>query len=402
MSLALHGGDKSVSTSPKVFEWILPSEYDQILDLVSTQKLSGFLAQTGKSYLGGEHVLRLEEISSTFSDGAFAVSFNSWTSGLEAIFTALDFEQGSEIIVPPWTMSATVAAIVLAGYSPVFCDIDFYTFNLDPARVRELVNTRTRAICAVDIFGLPANWPELRRIADEFNLKLIADSAQSPSARIEGRLPISFADAGGFSLNRHKHIQSGEGGIAVTYDADLRDRLQAIRNHGEVAAPEITLKNRILIGHNWRLGEFEALVAGLQYKRLEALVYSRRNAAKKLIEGLGTFEGLTIPDVAENSTHDYYILGMHFNSKIAGFTRDYVVDALRAEGIDFVIGEYCELQKLSAYANFAAGDLPITELLNRSKFLGLYLCGYQFDESLISEVITAFKKVWDYSIKTEK
>jgi dTDP-4-amino-4,6-dideoxygalactose transaminase len=232
-------------------------------------------------------------------------------------------------------------------------------------------------------------------------LKLIADSAQSPTARINGRLPISFADAGGYSLNRHKHIQSGEGGVAVTYDSLIRDRLQALRNHGEVAAPEVALNNRTLIGHNWRLGEFEALIASLQYKRVDRMISSRRTVAKKLIEGLGSLEGLSIPKVDENTTHDYYILGMHFDSNIAGFARDHAVEALRAEGIDFVIGEYCELQKLPAYAKYNTKELPITESLNRAKFLGLYLCGYQFDDLLLSEVILAFEKVWKYSYMGE-
>jgi dTDP-4-amino-4,6-dideoxygalactose transaminase len=289
---------------------------------------------------------------------------------------------------------------VLAGYTPVFCDIDVNTFNLDPNKVRESITSKTRAICAVDIFGLPADWPELRRVADEFNLKLVADSAQAPSARIDGKLPVAFADAGGYSFNRHKHLQTGEGGIAVTNDKKLSDRMRALRNHGEVAAPEVTLDNDVLIGHNWRLGEFEALIATLQLGRFEQLIDSRRVAANKLIERLGMLEGITIPKCPDSSTHDYYILGMHFDSRVAGFNRDFLISALQAEGVDFIIGEYCQLHRLPAFRNYRATDLSITEELNEEKFLGLYLCGYEFADQLIHEIVLAFEKIWKFAKRT--
>lgn len=394
MKLALHGGSKVVKTSPRIFSWIENSDLDEIIEMVSSQKLSGFLAQSGDSYLGGINVKALEsEICRNYGAG-YSITFNSWTSGLEAIFIALDLEQGSEVIVTPWTMSGTVAAIVLAGYVPVFSDIDPNTFNLDVNRIRAVITSKTRAICAVDIFGLPANWPELRNIADEYNLKLVADSAQSPSATVDGKPPFSFADAGGYSFNRHKHIQTGEGGIAVTNSKVLADRMKAIRNHGEVAAQEITLSNSVLIGHNWRLGEFEALLARKQLQRFDHLIKSRQNAALKLIEKLRKLAGIYIPDTAQNYTHDYYILGMHMDSNVAGFSRDFAVSALRAEGVDFVIGRYCELHRLPVYSKYRSEDLRATNQLNDEKFLGLYLCGYDFDDQLINETIEAFEKVW--------
>lgn len=394
MTLAKNGGSKSVKSGPRIFEWIDSKDLDEVIELISSQKLSGFLAQSGESYLGGLNVIDLEKDFCKKYNANHAVTFNSWTSGLEAIFIALDLEPASEVIVTPWTMSGTVAAIVLAGYVPVFSDIDPNSFNLDVNRLRAVITPRTRAICAVDIFGLPANWPELRNIADEFNLKLVADSAQSPSATVDGKPPFSFADAGGYSFNRHKHIQTGEGGIALTNSKVIADRMRAIRNHGEVSAQEITLSNRVLIGHNWRLGEFEALLARKQLQRFDHLITSRQKAALKLIEELRNLPGIYIPDTAQNYTHDYYILGMHMDSKVAGISRDFAVSALRAEGVDFVIGRYCELHRLPAYSEYRSEDLKTTNELNDEKFLGLYLCGYEFDDQLINETIEAFKKVW--------
>jgi len=396
MELAYFGGERSIPQKPTSFEWIIQSDWDDIFELLRSQQLSGFLAQSGESYLGGQRVRLLEQKFVLGQNSRFAVSFNSWTSGLEAIFVSLDFEKGSEVIVTPWTMSATVAAIVLAGYEPVFCDIDTDTFNLDINKVSSLITSKTRAVCAVDIFGLPANWPALRKIADEHGLKLIADSAQAPSARIDGQLPVYYVDAGGYSFNRHKHLQTGEGGIVVTNDKILSERLQALRNHGEVSAPNVTLKNSVLIGHNWRLGEIEAAIAVKQLDRLELLISSRRVTASKFIAELSRFPGISIPLTPKSSTHDYYILGMHFDAKAAGFSRDFLIEALQAEGVDFVIGQYCQLHRLPAYRKYRAEDMSVTDRLNREQFLGLYLCGYNFDDALINQTIAAFEKIWKY------
>lgn len=398
--LAIHGGTPNFSQIPKPFNWFSDLNLSSVTELIKSQQLSGFLAQSGSSYLGGIKVRELETKYAQMLDANFAVSFNSWTSGLEAIFLSLDFEVGSEVVVSPWTMSASVAAIVLAGFNPVFCDIDIDSFNIDPVQIRKLVTPRTKAICVVDIFGRPADWIEIKKIADEFDLLLIADSAQTPSALIDGKHPVNIADLGGFSFNRHKHLQTGEGGIVITDDPVYCDRLRAFRNHGEVSSSNLTMNNRTIIGHNWRLGEIEALIATLQLDRFETLISHRRFAAEKLIEGLQNLPGIFIPGLPQSSTHDYYILGMHFDTNVAGFSRDYLIQALRAEGLDFVIGEYCQLHRLPAYSKYRAGDLLVTDKLNREQFLGLYLCGYDFTDLLIVETIETFKKIWKYARRT--
>ena len=392
--LAIHGGPKAVEFPPKSFAWLSNKDVESVSELLISQKLSGFLAQSGASYLGGPNVVDLERNFAERYQTQHAVSFNSWTSGLEAIFISVDLPKGSEVIVPSWTMSATVASIALADLMPVFCDIELETFNLNPQRALELITPRTRAICVVDIFGQPANWPEFRRIANDHNLILIADSAQTPLANVQGESPLYFADLGGFSFNRHKHLQTGEGGIVLTRNSEYAARLRAIRNHGEVSAPEVQMKHRKLIGHNWRLGEVEALLANRQLEKLPLMVDARRKAALTLRNELKKFRGLRLPNTLPDAEHDYYILGMHFDASTAGFSRDYAIEALRAEGIDFVIGTYCELHEVLVYKDFRCGNLDVTNKLNRLEFLGLYLCGYQFDEVLISATLKAFRKVW--------
>lgn len=396
-ALAVHGGPKAIDFTPSLFSWFDTSDIEDVKNLLTSQRLSGFLAQPGSPSLGGQNVLELEKLFSEKYQTKHAISFNSWTSGLEAIFIALDLPFNSEVILPSWTMSATAASIALANLNPVFCDIDKETFNLDPEKVLKLITPKTRAICVVDIFGQPADWPEFRRIADRYNLILVSDSAQTPLANVHELSPLNFADVGGFSFNRHKHLQTGEGGVVLTNKNHYSERLRAIRNHGEVSAPEVKLKHRELYGHNWRLGEVEAILARKQLLKLPSMVEERRNTAHYFIDELRQLRGLRLPTRLPYAEHDYYILGLHFDASKVGFSRDYAVQSLKAEGVDFVIGTYCELHNVAAYRNFRTGDLSVTNCLNRSEFLGLYICGYNFDKRLREATIHAFTKVWQNS-----
>ena len=160
---------------------------------------------------------------------------------------------------------------------PVFVDIDQQTYNLDPRKVDAAITERTKAIVCADIFGQSADIPALREIADRYSLKLITDTAQSPGALLNGRMVGTSAHIGGFSLNYHKHIHCGEGGLLVTDDDNLAERLKLIRNHGEavIQSNEPSQLCNIL-GHNFRLGEIEAAIARAQLHKLPAQIASRQ------------------------------------------------------------------------------------------------------------------------------
>src|SRR5262249_27529008 len=154
-----------------------------------------------------------------------AVAVNSATSGLIAAVGAAGIEPGDEVIVSPWTMAASATAILVWNAIPVFADIEPDTFNLDPALVEANVTPRTRAIRVPDIFGHAAQLDPLMAIADRHRLKVIEDAAQTPSALYHGRRVGTISHIGVYSLNFHKHIHTGEGGVCVTNDAALAERL---------------------------------------------------------------------------------------------------------------------------------------------------------------------------------
>ncbi len=159
----------------------------------------------------------------------------------------------------------------------------------------------------------------LRRIAQSHGLKLISDSAQAPGARYRDGYAGTFADIGGFSLNYHKHIHCGEGGILVTEDERLAQRLRLIRNHAEaVVQSDDPGELCNLLGFNFRLGEIESAIASIQLTKLAARVASRQRAADQLNAGLSGLRGLQTPVVSEGCTHVYYVYGLKVDIDLLG------------------------------------------------------------------------------------
>ena len=150
----------------------------------------------------------------------------------------LDINPGDEIILSPWTMSACAAAIIHWGAIPIFADIEQETFNIDTNSIINNISYKTKAILAIDIFGHSCDIDSINKVAKENNLKVITDSAQAPWSENKNRITGTLGDIGGFSLNYHKHIHTGEGGIIVTNNDYYADRMRLIRNHAESVAED--------------------------------------------------------------------------------------------------------------------------------------------------------------------
>ena len=316
-------------------------------------------------------------------------------------------------------MVATATAILHWNAIPVFADIDPNTFNLDPCCVEPLVNQRTKAIVYADIFGQSADFKALRSLAEKYNLKLIADTAQSPGANFNGIKAGTVADIGGFSLNYHKHIHCGEGGLLVTNDDFLAERLRLIRNHGE-AVIDSNDPNELsnILGHNFRLGEIEAAIAREQLKKLPELIASRQHAASRLSLGLSKLPGLKLPFVAPSADHVYYVYGMQIIPELLSKDREWIVSALRSEGVTGLCLGYQNLHLLPLFINRIAygtsgfpwtglnlgdstvtyheGLCPVAEYLHSTTFFGLNLCAHAYNDNEVDKVIEAFTKVWSY------
>ena len=205
-----------------------------------------------------------------------AIAVNSATSGLYAATGAVGIGPGDEVIVSPYTMSASVMPPLIYGAVPVFADIEKDYFCLDPVSVEQRITNLTKAIIVVDLFGQPYDVERINAIAKKHNLVVIEDASQAPGATYKNKFAGTLGDIGVFSLNYHKHIHTGEGGMVVTDNDELADRVRLIRNHAESVVEAKGIKNLVnMVGFNFRMTEIEAAIARCQLRKLKPLLNSR-------------------------------------------------------------------------------------------------------------------------------
>ena len=403
--LALFGGPAALPAPLPEHRSIGSEEEAAAVRVLRTGTLSAFYGSVGPNFLGGPEVKRLEAAWSERFDVPFSVSVNSATSGLIAALGACGVGPGDEVVVPPFTMSASATSVRVWGATPVFADIRPDTYTLDPARVAEVITERTRCIVAVDLMGQAADLDEILALARPRGIRVIEDNAQAPGALYKGRSVGTIADIGVFSLNCHKTIQVGEGGVCCTRDGDLAVRLQLIRNHGENVVREMGYANRPeqIVGFNFRMGEIEAAMAVEQLRKLDRLNAPRVRIAQALDERLGKLPGLQVPVVGAERTHVYYVYALAVDPDVAGVSRRAVVRALEAEGVPCFEG-YCRPLYLEPLyqgdwpgkngRTYGPGLCPVTErLYEQTLFFHVLL--YPEIEPMADGVARAFEKVWD-------
>ncbi len=416
--LALHGGPKTIQKPLPRYNSLGAEEVEAARKVVEGGVLSQFLGCWDPDFYGGPRVQEFERDCEAYFGVKHAVTVNSLTSGLITAVGALGIEPGDEVIVSPWTMSASATAILQWNAIPVFADIEAETFCLDPKSVEANINPHTKAIMAVDICGHSADIDALKAIARRHGLTLISDTAQAPGAVYKGKYAGTLADIGGYSLNYHKHIHTGEGGIMVTDDDALAERMRLIRNHAEaVVGPKGVTDLTNMVGYNFRLGEIESAIGIEQLKKLEAFVATKQRAAARLDSGLRGLKGLRTPVVRPGCTHAYYVYPMVFDAQAAGIERSKIHQALVAEGVPGVAVSYENLHLLPMYqkkiaygsrgfpwtsdichreVSYSKGICPVAESLNESGFLGLSLGMYDCSNDEIDLIIEAFHKVWQH------
>ena len=212
------------------------SYVNAVKKIVESGILSQYLGEWDADFYGGPQVREFEERWSDYFKIKNSIAVNSCTSGLIIALGAIDLQPGDEVIVSPWTMSASATAILVWNAIPVFADIEDETFNLDPVSIEKNITPYTKAIVVTNIFGHPASLYEIMAIAKKYKLKVIEDNAQAPGALYHDKYTGCVSDIGVFSLNYHKHIHTGEGGMCVTNNDELAERMLLIRNHAEAVS----------------------------------------------------------------------------------------------------------------------------------------------------------------------
>jgi dTDP-4-amino-4,6-dideoxygalactose transaminase len=279
----------------------------------------------------------------------------------------------------------------------------------------------------VDIFGLPHDAEAIYAIAKKHGLIVIEDTAQAPGARFKDKFAGTIGDIGVYSLNYHKHIHCGEGGIIVTDNDELAEKMRLIRNHAEAVVEEKGTTDLVnMVGYNYRMTEIEAAISRSQLKKLGTLLQERQNNCAYLTEQLAQIPAILPPKIRNECTHAYYVFPCRFDEDIAGVSRNKFIDAVRAElppttlredegallSYGYVKPLYLQplYQKQIAYGtagfpfksaanksrvNYGKGLCPLAERMHEKELFTHELMRPPMTKEDLNDVVDAFNKVWD-------
>lgn len=315
--------------------------------------------------VGGPRVAAFEEAFAARCGAAHAIAVSSWTAGAFLVLKAWGIGPGDEVIVPSLSFIASANVIRHVGAIPVFADVDPQTWNISVTDVVRRITPRTRVILAVDQLGLPCDLERLEALAARWGISLLDDAACAFGARIGERPVGSFGDAAVFSLHARKVITTGEGGMILTDDAMLRDRLRRLRHQGmsvpdfaRHGQPPTRFETYDEVGYNFRMTDLQGAMGQAQLARAESFLARRAALAARYSRHLADSRLVIPPHIAPSVRPSWqsYQVSLHRNAR---FTRDQVMDALFARGIHVRRGVMAaHLER--AYAGAGVG-LPATE-----------------------------------------
>jgi dTDP-4-amino-4,6-dideoxygalactose transaminase len=331
-----------------------------IMDLNSEHQslrgeLLGMWAQIldGAGFVGGTWVERFERKFAEFCEVRHAVGVGNGTDALILALTALDIGKQDEVILPANSFVATAEAVVHAGATPVFVDIDPRTYTIDVNQIEDHITARTRALIPVHLYGQPADMNPILEIAARRGLRVIEDSAQAHGARYFGRKAGSMGDVACFSFYPAKNLGAcGDGGAVVTNDFRIAERLRRLRDHGGLRKYE-----HDVIGYNSRLDAMQAATLELKLQQLDHRNALRRQHAAIYRELLSGIEGIITPferEVVESVYHLYVI-------RVECESRDDLQKFLAAHDVQTGIHYPAPIHRTPAFARFNAQKCPVAE-----------------------------------------
>jgi perosamine synthetase len=269
--------------------------------------LSQVLSTQFRSSSGAVFMKRLEEAFARRFGMDFAISFVNGTATMHAALEAMGIGEGDEVIVPPLTMSSTSFAVLQANATPVFADVDPDTFQIDPASIEQRITPRTKAIITVALYGLSPDMDPIMDIAERHGLKVVEDNAECFLGKYKGRLVGTLGHCSSFSFQSSKHLTSGEGGMVLTNDGALAERIRRVQSLGyagvsaskakitkqDIQDPEYS--RHVSMGWNYRMPELCCAVALAQVENIDSLVGRRVEVAEIFSQATSDFHDWFTP-----------------------------------------------------------------------------------------------------------
>lgn len=336
----------------------------------------------GGHFILGPNVQALEQEVAAHLGTEHGVGVASGTDALVLALRALDIGAGDEVIVPAYTFFATAEAVMLVGATPIIVDVDASTYCLDLAQVEARITPRTKAVIAVHLYGHPAPMSELIELARARGIKVIEDNAQAFGAEAQNRKTGSLGDIGCLSFFPSKNLGAlGDGGMVVTNDAAVAQRVKMLRTHGwkKKYFPEV-------VGYNSRLDEIQAAVLRIKLRHVTNWNRRRRELAHQYNQAFADLP-VGVPREAEDIVHVYHLYIVRVQN------RDQVELGLKERGI--ASGVYypvpLHLTQPCLPLGYQAGDFPVSEQASRET-LALPLYPEMSGEQL-QEVVSALRQV---------
>jgi perosamine synthetase len=362
-------------------EVVVPMSSPDLTDL--EREAVARVLRTPNLSMGGE-ILAFEEAFRQHSGRKHAIGVNSGTAGLHLCVRAAGVEEDDLVITTPFSFVASANVLLFERAVPVFVDVDPTTGNIDPRGLREAIieinnggeagqawlprrgyrgQGKLKAVLPVDVFGQPADYDPIRKVAQEHGLKIIEDSCEALGAEYKGRKAGTLGDMGVYAFYPNKQITTGEGGTIVTDDDQAAGLMRALRNQGR--APGDTWLQHTHLGYNYRLDEMSAALGKVQMGRLDELQAKRQRVADWYNERMAEIPGVEAPQIAASTTRpSWFVYVVRF---AAGIDRDRIAAALGERGIParpYFLPIHLQPYMAERFG-YQEGDFPVTEDLGR-------------------------------------
>lgn len=306
----------------------------------------------------GPAVVDFERKMAEYTGVKYAVAVNSGTSGLHLVVRSLELGPGDEVITTPFSFVASANCLLFEGVRPVFVDIDPRTLNINCRLIEQKINSKTRCILPVHVFGHPADMGTILSIASQYGLSVIEDACEALGARYNG-IPVgSQSDAAVFAFYPNKQITTGEGGVILTNRKDIAGLCRSMRNQGR--GEGAGWHEHCRLGYNYRMDEMSAALGCAQLARLPEILGKREKVAQRYAEKLQKIDGITLPYVAPNIQMSWFVYVIRLDP---GIDRDFVMKELTGRGIG--CRDYFKPIHLQPFYRrefgYKPGDFPVAE-----------------------------------------
>jgi dTDP-4-amino-4,6-dideoxygalactose transaminase len=323
----------------------------------------------------------------------YAIAVSNCTSALHLALLSIGVKEGDDVLVADYTFPATGHSVLYCGAKPVFVDIDLRSYNINPKLIEEKITDKAKAIIPVHTFGQPAEMDEIMEFAEHYNLKVIEDAACALGAKNKNKFVGTIGDIGCFSFHARKGITTGEGGMAVTNNKNLAEKIRNLSVFGMTSAwdreksDEFNIPEFTEVGYNYKMSDITAAVGVAQLKKLDKIIRRKREIAKYWNEKLQEIEFIEAPYVNENVKHIYQSYVALVDKRI---NRNKLIETLMKNGVQAQIGTYAShIQPVYNCDDKCQNSLDI---FNRSLALPMY---YMLREEDIDVAAAHLKKAVD-------